>query len=288
MRWRYLLGAGLALTLALLTTPTDTFAQAANAGYVNVSGTSDGGRVITIELRTTAARLMGQRGSTLLAQTTYTTQANDTEETIADELVDNFSQAGYKAKRVKDKANGEEVIYFKRETNGKQFVVNVVEDDPDVDVTVKGTYSGAAAPRLGNPGRSCSVTPDRIDFGSGSAQLQLHGEGTTWLTDITGVEVRDLVNVISTNVINDSLIVIDITYGSNITSDPIHVDVFGTAFDDDSILENDIVHDVTVNPLIIRPLTRAPGLTLPMVVVVGTLLAIGTAWTVRRRARSAG
>ena len=75
----------------------------------------------------------------------------------------------------------------------------------------------------------------------------------------------------------------DISFGSNITSDPIHVDVFGLAQDDMGATEPDIVHDVTTNPFVITPMTRAPSLSLGGMVAIAVVLLLGATLLLRRR-----
>lgn len=232
-----------AILLTLGLGAAEVLGAVAGVGFVNVSGiATNGGQTITIELKNAAGAVVGDAE--------YTTQAGDSDQHIADALKNDFVPTpGFGAKRVKDKADGTEVIRFKRKKNGGQdfeITITVVPGPSEITINEKGTYSAV---------RSCTVVPPNTGYGAGTAVVDVVGQGTEWMTGtfaVTALHFADDITVNSFQILSDTMINADISWspGSALPGG-VHVDVIGDYLDDLGMPLTDIVHDVSSDPFVL-------------------------------------
>jgi hypothetical protein len=278
----------LAILLALLPAVSASADGVRAVGYVDIQeGTTDQGRVITIELRTA--------GGGTVASTSYTTFDGDTDEDVAAALVAAFNGfPDHTAKRAKDKASGTEVIYFRKERNGEEFEVVVVTNQSQLTIEVATDYS-----RLPVLVRSMRLEPSTLDPGPGIAMIELIGTNTRWLDgppeDVTGLDFGNDILVQNFDILSNTRIVAQIMWSPPgvLQGGGVHVDVEGHHQEDGGTLDgpggvlNGVTHDVSTSPLNFRFPARAPAISTPGLVVLALLLGAGGIWLLRRRGAAA-
>lgn len=196
------------LTALIAVAGSGAVSQAASEtslGVVNVSGTvpnPGGGNAITINLVNGSGTNVGT--------TTYTTAAGNSEDRVANRLKSGFSGAGFRAKRIKDKSDGTEVIEFFRKRNGGQpATIAIANAEGSLTVTQKATSALAAA----------SFDNNSADLGLGFAEVQIFSEG--FLEPLIAIDSVSFGDNIVTNgfqILNDNTMAVQLSWDPSLVS----------------------------------------------------------------------
>lgn len=266
-RWIAALGV-----LVMVALPADALAGGTQT-FINISGTATAaGGTITVTLK--------EQGGAVIGSYSYTVANGDNYEKVAKGLRNSGNVVGYTDSKGNAKTEGgvrHGVFKIKTKRGGGAFTANVVENIPGIQWSQKGTYH--ATRRL--------TVQGTVGRGFGGI-IDLLGTDTTWLSDnITGLDFGVGIELVSLNLVSDSLIQAQVNVAPDAPLGPEHVDVIGDAIDDNGDPDIGIFLDSSSDPLHVNESAPIPTMSeWGLIIMMLLLLTAGTV-VIGRRSRPA-